>query len=934
MKRICLFAGYNYNNKIADYVVDYLQELSKYADIYYLSDGSLDEKQLGLIKPYVKNAWILNHKKYDFGSYSELAKNFVGWDEIEKYDELILANDSCFCLQTFAKVFEKMDSKKCDAWSLTITDELNIYNNYLVEDYLFRKELHSALFCLNSYFLVLRQRVIKDKDFQTFLNNVKKESSRKDVCIKYEMGLTRLLEDKKFVLSAFVDKIYNEVFVYSKIAFSLLKEGFPLLKVKIFTENPGGVKKLNSYISIVEKNFNPKIRKYLTHINKGIVYKKKYKRFLKFLEKNTFKRIPYRYEIKAMFSNFRISKKEKALHGFKPIEIKGYHKIQKSLIKNYKNSKNIVLYFSIARDLIGGGMLSINRFVEHSKDLSKEMNFDIILSGLPVGNAAIQHSMFKDSMPMIDFNYIVKNIHPENLLLNIPEAFLIDFLKQLNPKQKMWLKSIKGLRINILNQNIELMPAPCIIEKLYEYTPMVSISCAHKKYCTQKFANEYCCPLYLLPPFLPEFYRTDFAEKENIIVFSPDNDIPSSSSVTKEDIIQKLSDELPEFKLVEVNNLTLEEYKKLISKAKYSITFGEGYDGYFIEPYLSNSLSFAVYNREFFPEDFSKCPNIYESWESLYENIVSDIKKYNQDIELYNATQKTVEKYIEKYTSYEISKKYLKDFYDNKPTFVPQISEEVLFPIINELKVSGFVFYDNKVKTPDGLIFINNQGEFYSVLAEVYLKQDYGVKLQDSFVLIDLGLNVGVTSLYFSKNYTNCEKIYGFEPLKPTYQLALQNLEFNAAYKNKIQIKNVGLSDVYDTREVNYIPDWASGVSSEDNPFESEMTRLSIKKDEIRKETIQIVPASSEIKQIVDENKDKLIVIKCDIQGAEFEVIEDLYKNNLLDKIDVILLETHFRDSNIIDNYLKDAGFITFDTVDYIPNNIHMIYAVNTRKTL
>ena len=50
MKRICLFAGYNYKNKISQYVIDYLKELSNYCDIYYLADGSVDVKEFELIK--------------------------------------------------------------------------------------------------------------------------------------------------------------------------------------------------------------------------------------------------------------------------------------------------------------------------------------------------------------------------------------------------------------------------------------------------------------------------------------------------------------------------------------------------------------------------------------------------------------------------------------------------------------------------------------------------------------------------------------------------------------------------------------------------------------------------------------------------------------------------------------------------------------------
>lgn len=929
MKRICLFAAYDKNNILREYVIDYLKELSQYADIYYLADSNLSETEIDKIRPYVKKAWAFKHGKYDFGSYSELAKNYVGWDEISKYDELIFANDSCFCIQSFEKVFKKMDTKILDVWSLTMTDELNIYNVYLADEYLFRTDLQSALFCLNSNFMVFRKMVIEDMDFQEFIDNVKQESSRTDVCLNYEMGLTKFILNKKYIAGAFIERIYREVFIYNSTALLLLKEGLPLVKTKIFSENPGGVKNVKKWVEIIEHNYNPKIKKYICHFNSFSYSNSGLKKFLQFLEKYTLKKIPYRHEIKEYFKKQKRYKCEESIKGYKPSRIYNYKVVQNKLIDRYINSKNIVLYFSVARDLIGGGILSINRFVEKSKSLSEKFGFEIALSGLPLGNAAIKHSMFQDSLAMLDFNLFSKRVNPEKLLINIPEVFLKDFLSDLTYQQKNWLKGLKELHINILNQNIEFMPDSSIVSKLFDFTTNISITCAHAKYCTQELSNKYCCPVYLLPPFLPVFYRKHFNEKEDIIVISPDNDIPLSENVTKQLILEKLKKELPEFKQVIVENMSIEEYKQLISKAKFSITFGEGYDGYFLEPYLSDSVAFAVFNTEFFPDEFSANSTIYPSWNDLFENIVKDIKFLNSNYELYKSTQESIEKQILKYTSEKISIKYLEDFYNLKPTFEPKTNESILFPIINELKSSGFKFYNDKVETPDGLIFINNRGEFYSVLAEVYLKQDYGVNLKDDFVLIDLGLNVGITSLYFSKKYNNCKKIYGFEPLKPTIEAAFLNMELNSEYKDKICIKNVGLSNVHELRKINFVPDWASGVSSEENQFEHEMFRLSTMKEQIREEEIEIVPASSEFKQIIEQHNDKKIVLKCDIQGAEFEVIEDLSNNNLLEKIDIILLETHFRDSQIIVDYLKKLNFVIFDTIDYIPNNIHMIYAVN-----
>ena len=61
------------------------------------------------------------HAAYDFGSFSMLARDLVGWDVLDGYDEVILANDSCYLLRPLDEVFAQMDARACDWWSLQAT---------------------------------------------------------------------------------------------------------------------------------------------------------------------------------------------------------------------------------------------------------------------------------------------------------------------------------------------------------------------------------------------------------------------------------------------------------------------------------------------------------------------------------------------------------------------------------------------------------------------------------------------------------------------------------------------------------------------------------------------------------------------------------------------------------------------------------------------
>ena len=105
---------------VDDYVVDYVRELSAFADVYYLADGPMEESELAKLAGITKGAWGRRHGEYDFGSYARLAEQ-VGWDLIEQYDELMLVNDSCYLLKPLAEVFARMDARACDWWGLQAT---------------------------------------------------------------------------------------------------------------------------------------------------------------------------------------------------------------------------------------------------------------------------------------------------------------------------------------------------------------------------------------------------------------------------------------------------------------------------------------------------------------------------------------------------------------------------------------------------------------------------------------------------------------------------------------------------------------------------------------------------------------------------------------------------------------------------------------------
>ncbi len=214
-KRLCFFAGFDSRGEIADYVIYYIKALSKIADVYYWGEFEASESEKSKIKPYCKEIYCAKHGKYDFGSWQELLSK-VGREKVEKYDELILANDSCYGpLFNLGDLFTEMDSRDCDVWGLSMAHLQHIH--------------------IQSYFMVLKKPVLQDDTFYDFMKSVKSEKNHKMVCACYEQRFTYILNKAGFNFDALVPYGDRAHHPYYDIEAAIQKYNFPLLKVKFFS---------------------------------------------------------------------------------------------------------------------------------------------------------------------------------------------------------------------------------------------------------------------------------------------------------------------------------------------------------------------------------------------------------------------------------------------------------------------------------------------------------------------------------------------------------------------------------------------------------------------------------------------------------------------------------------------------------------------------
>jgi FkbM family methyltransferase len=203
--------------------------------------------------------------------------------------------------------------------------------------------------------------------------------------------------------------------------------------------------------------------------------------------------------------------------------------------------------------------------------------------------------------------------------------------------------------------------------------------------------------------------------------------------------------------------------------------------------------------------------------------------------------------------------------------------------------------------------YIETPEEFY-IVNEIFVEKDYNFLSNSSFVVFDIGMNIGISSLFFALN-KNIDKIYSFEPVSTTYNQALYNLELNSKYSKKIETFNIGLGGFSRIEKVLYNSQAKGncGIRLGLSP--------SIDTDNSKEIEIEIIAVDEILPELLDKHLKQKIVFKIDCEGAEYEIIDKLSNNNLLIKIDILLIEWHDKGSNTIEEILIKSNFTIISRV-------------------
>lgn len=337
-----------------------------------------------------------------------------------------------------------------------------------------------------------------------------------------------------------------------------------------------------------------------------------------------------------------------------------------------KTTKLILIFVPADTDRINGGILSICTIHSVIKELKHIHNCDVIASFLPFKNESdYKYRNFENDMIIFTFKEIATYFKDlEFVEIHIPDVMITTFKKE-NKKMLSffkWVEQLAMVKVNILNQNDLFMPPSKDIENLKNIFPYITMTVAHEQYLTPEKREYYGMPIHQLSPWLSPipYKKREFAEKENLILYSPDKiqSVPNVSTITKNKIITTLEKKLKHYKFIEIKNMKYDVYKDYTSRSKFTITFGEGLDGYYTETVYSGGISFAVYNEIFFTKEFENLHSLYKSFDELLKKIVTDIN-YFENEENYNRYNDVQNSILSKMYSFEKLKLNVEQFYLN-----------------------------------------------------------------------------------------------------------------------------------------------------------------------------------------------------------------------------------------------------------------------------
>ncbi|MCI8763214.1 MAG: rhamnan synthesis F [Lachnospiraceae bacterium] len=219
MNRLAIYVFWEKEGIVRNYVLTYLAGLKEIAEkIYVVVNGKITSAGKDTIQKMGISVIVRENIGVDFWAYK------TGLDAeggLDKYDEIILANCSCYGpVYPFSEMFKKMDKSSVDFWGIT--------------EWPLNEAGYTGTWIL-SYFMVFRKRIFLSEDWNSWWDNLCPVYSREECIDKHEIPFTKFFADRNYSYDVYCPNTTD--FIDSTIEapdYLVINQKCPLIKRKAF----------------------------------------------------------------------------------------------------------------------------------------------------------------------------------------------------------------------------------------------------------------------------------------------------------------------------------------------------------------------------------------------------------------------------------------------------------------------------------------------------------------------------------------------------------------------------------------------------------------------------------------------------------------------------------------------------------------------------
>jgi FkbM family methyltransferase len=171
------------------------------------------------------------------------------------------------------------------------------------------------------------------------------------------------------------------------------------------------------------------------------------------------------------------------------------------------------------------------------------------------------------------------------------------------------------------------------------------------------------------------------------------------------------------------------------------------------------------------------------------------------------------------------------------------------------------------------------------ILSELYCAGDYDFVPSGPSVVIDVGANVGFTSIFLADSNPDLI-VEGYEPLRVNFEKAERNLAANPHIVGRVSFMNVGLF------AEDGVQTMTSGMGHRGMSSIVLDRRIS-GVEQVETVTVKVRRASDVVRSVAQRHPGRRVAMKMDCEGSEYAILEELGRSEALRLIDFVVMEWH-----------------------------------------